>query len=303
MLLGSTQIVDTFAEAFRLWYARLLVTAHDAHWLDAAVRAACGYGTSVIGCDAEAGVETLLPPEATPDGRPGAAIMLFGFSSEAVGRAAGNRTAQCLLTCPTTAVFDGLPDAEERIPLGSHVRFFGDGHEKTKVVAGRRHWRVPVMDGEFLVEETAGVAKGVGGGNFLVQGESLEVTLAAVRRGVAAVAAMPGTITPFPGGAVRSGSKVGSRYPELKASTNDAFCPALAGRLPTELHPDTAACIEVVIDGDSEQAVAAAMAAGIRAAAGPGIPAISAGHYGGKLGKFHFRLHAVLVGSDERQRP
>lgn len=303
MLLGSTQIVDTFAEAFRLRYARLLVTAHDAHWLDAAVRAACGYGTSVIGCDAEAGVETLLPPEATPDGRPGAAIMLFGFSSEAVGRAAANRTAQCLLTCPTTAVFDGLPDAEERIPLGSHVRFFGDGYEKTKVVAGRRHWRVPVMDGEFLVEQTAGVSKGVGGGNFLVQGESLEVTLAAVRRGVAAVAAMPGTITPFPGGAVRSGSKVGSRYPELKASTNDAFCPALAGRLPTELHPDTAACIEVVIDGDSEQAVAAAMAAGIRAAAGPGIPAISAGHYGGKLGKFHFRLHAVLVDSDQRQRP
>ncbi|MFM7138502.1 MAG: formylmethanofuran--tetrahydromethanopterin N-formyltransferase [Planctomycetota bacterium] len=296
MLIGSTQIIDTFAEAFRLRYARLLVTAHDAHWLDAAVRAACGYGTSVIGCDAEAGVDRFLTSDETPDGRPGAAIMLFGFSADAVGGAAGNRTAQCLLTCPTTAVFDGLPDAEERIPLGSHVRFFGDGHEKTKLVAGRRHWRVPVMDGEFLVEETAGVAKGVGGGNFLVQGESLEATLAAVRRGVAAVAAVPGTITPFPGGAVRSGSKVGSRYPQLKASTNDAFCPALAGRVATELHPAAAACIEVVIDGDSEQAVAAAMAAGIRAAAGPGIPAISAGHYGGKLGKFHFRLHQVLTG-------
>jgi formylmethanofuran--tetrahydromethanopterin N-formyltransferase len=296
MLIGSSQIVDTFAEAFRLRFARLVVTAHDAHWLDAAVRAACGYGTSVIGCDAEAGVEMLLPPEATPDGRPGAALMLFGFSPEAVGKAVGNRTAQCLLTCPTTAVFDGLPGAEERIPLGSHVRFFGDGHEKTKVVAGRRHWRVPVMDGEFLVEETAGVAKGVGGGNFLIEGESLEVALAAVRRGVEAVAAVPGTITPFPGGAVRSGSKVGSRYPQLKASTNDAFCPALAGRVPTELHPAAAACIEVVIDGESEEAVAAAMAAGIRAAAGPGIPAISAGHYGGKLGKFHFRLHDVLAG-------
>jgi formylmethanofuran--tetrahydromethanopterin N-formyltransferase len=222
--------------------------------------------------------------------------MLFGFSPEAVAKAAGNRTAQCLLTCPTTAVFDGLLGAEERIPLGSHVRFFGDGHEKTKVVAGRRHWRVPVMDGEFLVEETAGVGKGVGGGNFLVQGESLEATLAAVRRGVAAVAAVPGTITPFPGGAVRSGSKVGSRYPQLKASTNDAFCPALAGRVATDLHPDAAACIEVVIDGESEQAVAAAMAAGIRAAAGPGIPVISAGHYGGRLGKFHFRLHDVLAG-------
>jgi formylmethanofuran--tetrahydromethanopterin N-formyltransferase len=297
MLIGSTQIVDTFAEAFRLRFARLVVTAHDAHWLDAAVRAACGYGTSVIGCDAEAGVEMLLPPEATPDGRPGAAIMLFGFSPEAVGKAAGNRTAQCLLTCPTTAVFDGLPAAEERLPLGSHVRFFGDGHEKTKLVAGRRHWRVPVMDGEFLVEDSAGVAKGVGGGNFLVEGESLEATLAAVRRGVAAVAAVPGTIAPFPGGAVRSGSKVGSRYPQLKASTNDAFCPALAGRVATELHPETAACIEVVIDGESEQAVAAAMGAGIRAAVGPGILAISAGNYGGKLGKFHFRLHDVLAGN------
>jgi formylmethanofuran--tetrahydromethanopterin N-formyltransferase len=301
MLIGSTQIIDTFAEAFRLRFARLVVTAHDTHWVEAAVRAACGYGTSVIGCDAEAGVERLLHPEETPDGRPGAAIMLFGFSPEAVGKAAGNRTAQCLLTCPTTAVFDGLPDSEERIPLGSHVRFFGDGHEKTKLVAGRRHWRVPVMDGEFLVEETAGVAKGVGGGNFLVEGESLEAALAAVRRGVAAVTAVPGTIAPFPGGAVRSGSKVGSRYPQLKASTNDAFCPALAGRVATELHPDAAACIEVVIDGESELAVAAAMAAGIRAAVGPGVPAISAGNYGGKLGKFHFRLHDVLAGGREHQ--
>ena len=294
MLIGSTQIVDTFAEAFRLRYARLVVTAHDPHWLDAAIRAACGYGTSVIGCDAEAGLELLLPPEATPDGRPGAAIMLFGFSAEAVGRAVGNRTGQCLLTCPTTAVFDGLPDAEERIPLGGHVRFFGDGHEKTKVVDGRRLWRVPVMDGEFLVEETAGVAKGVGGGNFLVEGESLEAALAAIRRGVEAIGSLPGTITPFPGGAVRSGSKVGSRYPQLKASTNDAFCPALVGRVPTELHPEATACIEVVIDGEHEQAVATAMAAGIRAAAGPGIPAISAGNYGGKLGKFHFRLHDLF---------
>ncbi len=296
MLIESTQIVDTFAEAFRLRFARLVVTAHDEHWLEAAVRAACGYGTSVIGCDAEAGLEGRIPPEATPDGRVGAAVMLFGFSAEAVGRAAGNRVAQCLLTCPTTAVFDGLPEAAERVPLGGHVRYFGDGFEKTKLVDGRRHWRVPVMDGEFLVEESAGVEKGVGGGNFLVQGESLEATLAAIRRGVAAIADLPGVITPFPGGAVRSGSKVGSRYPALKASTNEAFSPALAGRVPSELHPDAACCIEVVIDGESETAVAAAMAAGIRAAAGPGVPAIAAGNYGGKLGKFQFRLHDVLAG-------
>jgi len=297
MLIQSTQIADTFAEAFRLRFVRLVVTAHDDHWLDAAVRAACGYGTSVIGCDAEAGLESVLDPAATPDGRVGAAIMLFGFSAEAVGKAAANRVAQCLLTCPTTAVFDGLPAATERTPLGSHVRFFGDGFEKTKLIDRRRYWRVPVMDGEFLIEDSAGVEKGVGGGNFLVQGETLEAALSAVRRGVAAIAAVPGTITPFPGGAVRSGSKVGSRYPVLKASTNEAFSPALAGRVPSELHPAAACCIEVVIDGESETAVAAAMAAGIRAAAGPGIPAIAAGNYGGKLGKFHFRLHDVLGGA------
>jgi formylmethanofuran--tetrahydromethanopterin N-formyltransferase len=295
MLIESTRIADTFAEAFRLRFARLVVTAHDEHWLDAAVRAASGYGTSVIGCDAEAGLERLLPAGETPDGRPGAALMFFGFAAAGVAAAVANRVAQCLLTCPTTAVFDGLPEAEERFPLGGHVRFFGDGFEKSKVVAGRRHWRVPVMDGEFLIEETAGIAKGVGGGNFIVQGESLEAALAAVRQSVAAIAAVAGTITPFPGGAVRSGSKVGSRYESLRASTNEAFCPSLAGRVPSELDPAAACGIEVVIDGSDEGAVARAMAAGIRAAAGPGIPAISAGNYGGKLGKFQFRLYDVLA--------
>jgi len=248
----------------------------------------------VIGCDAEVGVERRIAAEETPDGRPGAAVMVFGFSAEGVAKAVANRAAQCLLTCPTTAVFDGLHDAPDRVPVGNHVRFFGDGFEKANVVGGRRYWRVPVMDGELLVEETAGVAKGVGGGNFILQGRSLEAALDAARRAVGAIAAVPGTITPFPGGVVRSGSKVGSRYDGLKASTNDAFCPALVGRVPTELHPEAAACIEVVIDGEHEQAVATAMAAGIRAAAGPGIPAISAGNYGGKLGKFHFRLHDLF---------
>jgi len=294
MLIGSTHIADTFAEAFGLRYARLIVTAHDEHWLDAACVAACGYGTSVIGCDAEIGVESRLAPSATPDGRPGVAILAFAFNAESLAKAVGNRTAQCLLTCPTTAVFDGLPTAEERAAVGSHLRFFGDGFEKTKVLDGRRFWRVPVMDGEFLVEETVGVAKGVGGGNFVLQGTSLEAALAAARRAVTAIEAIPGTITPFPGGVVRSGSKVGSRYAQLKASTNDAFCPGLVGRVPTELAADAAAALEIVIDGTDRDVVAAAMAAGIQAAAGPECPAISAGNYGGKLGKFHFRLHEVL---------
>lgn len=295
MHIGTTLVVDTFAEAFRLRFARLLVTAHDDHWLDAAIRATCGYGTSVIGCDAEVGVERRITAADTPDGRPGVSILLFAFSTEALAKAVANRTSQCLLTCPTTAVFDGLPAESERVPLGGHVRFFGDGREKTKVIEGRRYWRIPVMDGEFLVEEMAGVAKGIGGGNFIVQGRSLEAALAAARRAVAAIEPLPGTITPFPGGVVRSGSKVGSIYESLRASTNEAFCPGLVGRDPTSLHPDASACLEIVIDGTNEQAVAAAMASGIRAASGNDVPAISAGNYGGALGKFHFHLHQVLA--------
>ena len=294
MHIDSTWIVDTFAEAFRLRFARLVVTAHDAHWIDAAVRAACGYGTSVIGCDAEIGVERMLDPADTPDGRPGAALLAFGFSTDALGKAVANRTAQCLLTCPSTAVFDGLPTAEERVPLGSHVRFFGDGFEKSKGLDGRRLWRIPVMDGEFLVEESVGVGKGVGGGNFILQARSLDAGLAAARRGVAAIGPLAGVIAPFPGGVVRSGSKVGSRYAALRASTNDAFCPALVGRSGDQLLPDVACALEIVIDGVDEAAVAAAMEAGLRAAAGPDVVAISAGNYGGKLGKFHFHLRHLL---------
>lgn len=295
MDIATTHIVDTFAEAFRLRYARLVVTAADGHWLEAAVRAACGYGTSVIGCDAEIAVERLLSPADTPDGRPGAAVLAFGFAAETLGKAVANRTAQCLLTCPTASVFDGLPAAEERRPLGAHVRYFGDGFEKTKVFDGRRFWRVPVMDGEFLVEESVGVEKGVGGGNFILQGRSLPTTLAAARRAVEAIGATAGTITPFPGGVVRSGSKVGSRYEALRASTNEAFCPALVGRVDTGLAAGAACALEIVIDGVDEAAVATAMAAGIRAAAGSDVLAVSAGNYGGKLGKFHFHLRQILA--------
>ena len=294
VLIGPTQIVDTFAEAFRLRFVRIVVTAHDDHWLAAALGAVCGYGTSVIGCDAEVGVERRLTPAETPDGRPGAALLAFAFSAEGVGKAIANRTAQCLLTCPTVSVFDGLPEAVERTPLGSHVRLFGDGFEKTKVMDGRRYWRVPVMDGEFLVEESVGIEKGVGGGNFILQGRSLAAALDAARRSVAAIAAVSGTITPFPGGTVRSGSKVGSRYRQLRASTNEAFCPSLVGRVETGLVDGATCALEIVIDGIHEQAVADGMAAGIRAAVGPDVVAISAGNYGGKLGKFHFHLRQLL---------
>ncbi|HEX3999597.1 MAG TPA: formylmethanofuran--tetrahydromethanopterin N-formyltransferase [Pirellulales bacterium] len=294
MKLGSTIIDATFAEAFRMRYARLIVTAHDEFWLRAAVAEFTGYASSIIACDAEAGVENWLSTGETPDRRPGAAILAFGFSAENLGRSLLNRTGQCLMTCPTTAVYDGLSQAAERVPLGKSLRFFGDGFQKSKLVGPQRFWRIPVMDGEFLVAESLGIEKGIGGGNIILQSADLDEALSAARHGAEAVAALAGTITPFPGGVARSGSKVGSRYKKLKASTSDPFCPTLRGRVESRLHPAANFAYEIVIDGTDEQAVGDAMAAAMRAAAGPAVPAISAGNYGGKLGKFHFHLHELL---------
>jgi formylmethanofuran--tetrahydromethanopterin N-formyltransferase len=291
--LGPTEIVDTFAEAFRMRFVRLLITAFDDYWLQAAVREFTGYASSVIACDAEAGVERHLPPSETPDGRPGAAVLVFGFSTDGLAKAVPRRAGQCLMTCPSTAVYNGLEIGEEQIPLGKHLRFFGDGFQKSKLLDGRRFWRIPVMDGEFLVEDLLGVGKGIGGGNLIIQADTQAAGLEAARRALAAVAEMPGVIAPFPGGIARSGSKVGSRYKGLLASTADAFCPSLRGIVETQLHPEAHFAYELVLDGVDERAVVGAMKAALAAAVGEGIVAIGAGNYGGKLGKFQFPLHRL----------
>jgi formylmethanofuran--tetrahydromethanopterin N-formyltransferase len=294
MKIGSTRILDTFAEAFRMRCVRLVVTAADDYWLDVALREFTGYGSSVIGCDAEVGVERLVAASETPDGRPGAAVLAFGFSTEALAKAVPNRVGQSLMTCPTTAVYNGLPATEETIPLGKHLRFFGDGFQKSKLLDDRRYWRVPVMDGEFLVEESLGVAKGVAGGNIILQAASAEIALAAARRATEAVATLEGVITPFPGGVVRSGSKVGSKYQALVASTNEAYCPTLRGRVESQLVEGANCAYEIVVDGVDEEAVRAAMKAALHTTAGEGVLAIGAGNYGGKLGKYHFPLRDLL---------
>jgi formylmethanofuran--tetrahydromethanopterin N-formyltransferase len=294
--LGETLIEDTFAEAFGMRYTRLIVTAHDAWWLEAAVREFSGYSSSVIACDAEIGVERQLAAEETPDGRLGVALLVFGFSTEALAKAIPNRVGQCLMTCPSTAVYNGLPGTEAKIPLGKHIRFFGDGFQKSKKIAARRYWRIPVMDGEFLVEDMLGVERGVAGGNIILQAIDQLTALDAARRASVALGAVAGIITPFPGGVARSGSKVGSKYKGIPASTADAFCPTLRGRVESKLHPQTNCAYEIVIDGVTEAAVGQAMAVALRAAAGPGVVCISAGNYGGKLGKFHFHLRQLLAG-------
>jgi formylmethanofuran--tetrahydromethanopterin N-formyltransferase len=297
LYLRGAWIEDSFAEAFSMRYARVIVTAHDEHWLTAATTAFSGYATSVIACDAEIGVEQVIDADHSPDGRIGAAFLIFAFSEEALAKALVNRVGQCLMTCPTTAVFDGLPQVDKRIPLGKQLRYFGDGFQKSKVIDARRYWRVPVMDGEFLVEDNVGVAKGVAGGNVILQATDLTAALAAARRGIQAIAEFPGVIAPFPGGVARSGSKVGSRYKKLRASTADAYCPTLRGRSESKLHPEANIAQEIVLDGMDEPTVAEAMSKVIHAAVGKGVKAISAGNYGGKLGKYQIRLRDILTGS------
>jgi formylmethanofuran--tetrahydromethanopterin N-formyltransferase len=201
-----------------------------------------------------------------------------------------------VLTCPTTACYSGL-DAEskdKRMKIGGQLRYFGDGWQISKKFGGRRYWRIPVMDGEFLCEDVFGTVKGIGGGNLILCGRSQGETLAAARAAAKAIHSLPDVILPFPAGIVRSGSKVGSKYPQLRASTNDKYCPTLIGQTESELRDGEHAVYELVIDGLSTSAVAQAMQAGIAAAsATPGILRISAGNYGGKLGPHHFHLHRL----------
>ena len=295
MELNGTVITDEYAEAFGMWATRLIVTADDAHWLDIAAGEACGYGTSIIGCDAEAGVECMLDPGETPDGRPGSSLLFFAFNSKALGSAVANRTGQCLMTCPTTAVHDGLTDAAMRLDLGKWLAYFGDGYQQEMAIDGRDYLRIPVMEGQFLAAASVGAVEAIGGGNFLICGQGQAEALSAARRAVEAIRPLRDVITPFPGGVVRCGSKVGSRrYKSLTASTNDAYCPTLRNEVESKL-PDGVNCVyEIVVDGLGIEAVADAMKAGIAAACGPGIVAISAGNYGGKLGKVRLSLHEVM---------
>ena len=298
MRLHGVDILDTFAEAFPMTAARVVVTAATSEWARIGATAATGYASSVIGCDAEAGIERELTPTETPDGRPGFSLLFFAFSRDALQKALVNRVGQSLLTCATTAVYCGLPgDDGKSIRIGGNLRYFGDGWQIGKQIDGKRYWRIPTMDGEFLCEDRFGTTKGVAGGNLIIAGESQSKTLAAAEAAVMAMRAIPGVLLPFPCGIVRSGSKVGSKYPALKASTNEAYCPTLCGVVKTELPEGANAVYEIVIDGLALALVEQAMRDGILAACQcPGVLQITAGNYGGKLGPFHIRLHALLSG-------
>lgn len=297
MHLNGVEIVNTFAEAFPIKAARLIITAATSKWAETAATVLCGNATSVIACDVEAAIERSIPADHTPDGRPGVAVLVFGFSVDSLGKALQNRVGQCVLTCPTTACYNGIFDCpkEKQIRIGGGIRYFGDSFQKSKKLGDRRFWRIPVMDGEFVCEDYFGTITGVAGGNLIICGTDQSSALASAEAAVDAIRQGTNVALPFPGGLVRSGSKVGSRYPKLKASTNDAYCPTLRGVTATELPANCHAVYEIVIDGLSFDDVQAAMRRGLHAAAAaPGIIRITAGNYGGKLGKHHFHLKDLL---------
>ena len=294
----GVRIDDTFAEAFGMRATAVIITADNARWAHQAALSMTGFATSVIGCGCEAGIDCELTARQTPDGRPGARVLLFAVSTAELQKQLQTRVAQCVLTSPGSACYAGI-EGEEALRLGNALRYFGDGWQISKRFGAKHFWRIPVMDGEFVCEATTGLTKkAVGGGNLLIVGRTVQTTRAAAEAAAAAIGEVPDVVAPFPGGVVRSGSKVGSKYKGVPASTNDAFCPTLRGAVQSALDPDAGCVLEIVVDGLTSNAVASAMRAGIAAIVklGPkrGATRISAGNYGGKLGPHHYHLRELL---------
>ena len=296
MKIGKTDIVDTFAEAFEMWGSRVIITADTLGWARAAAQSMTGFATSVIRCKCEAAIECEIARDHTPDGRPGISVLLFTMAKNNMSARLVDRIGQCVMTCPTTACYNGLP-SDDVVPVGGRLRYFGDGYQIAKKVGDRKFWRIPVMEGEFVVEDSFGVQPAVGGGNLLIFGNNRSTTLRASLAAAEAMKEIAGVFLPFPQGVVRSGSKVGSKYKGLIASTNDEYCPTLRSFAPkTQVPDDIEAVYEIVVDGLDEDSVAEAMRRGMHTAAEKGAKIISAGNYGGDLGKYHFHLNKILQG-------
>ena len=294
MEINGVTIDNEFAEAFPTWVCRVIITAVTTEWARKAATEATGFATSAIGCPCEAGIEQELDGSQTPDGRPGVSILICAGKKKLKDQVV-ERLAECVLTAPTTAVFNGITNSEEKIQVKLH--FFGDGYEYQKEVGGRKCWVIPIMEGEYTGEEEFGIVKGVAGGNFFVMGENQMAALMGAQAAVDAIDKVPGTITSFPGGVVASGSKVGSlKYKFMPASTNEKYCPTLREKVPDSKVPaGINGVYEIVIDGIDEKSVAAAMAAGVKAAAMvPGVKFITAGNFGGTLGPYKIELHKIL---------
>jgi len=298
MYINGVLIDDTFAEAFPMAYSKLIITADTPALAMQAAQAAAGMAISIIGCNCESGLGEALKPEVTPDSRHGQVLWLYSYSAEKLEEQLFFRIGQAILPSATSACFNGL-QSQVMCKVGAKLRYFGDGFQSSKLLDGRRLWRIPVADGEFVMDESFGIGEGVGGGNLLLMGTDRKITLEAAEAAVLAIRQVLGAVAPFPGGICRSPSKPKGKYANVPASTNEVFCPTLRSRVETRLTPDAHAVYELVIDGDSLECVTKAMAAAIRAASMPGVIQITAGNYGGKWGKYHIYLHQILQENPE----
>ena len=295
MEVNGAGILDTYAEAFPVWLSRVIITAASREWAYKAAVEASGFATSRIGCPCEAGIEGPVIPEETPDGRPGVSILICSEKKNLKANVA-SRVAQCILPSPTASAFDGFPEAGTRFFTRMH--YFGDSYEERCTVGGRRCWKIPTMEGEYVGEERFGAVAGIAGGNFLVMGRDRKAALSGAEAAADAIAGTKGVITSFPGGIVASGSKVGCRnyrFP-MPASTNHPFCPTLRGRIEGSLVPDGVRSIyEIVINGVDEGTVKGAMKKGIEAATGTGkVLFIGASNFDGRLGPYRFFLRDLF---------
>ena len=296
MRIGEVEVEDTFSELFPMWVSRILITADDEKWARIAAEEATGFATSIIGSPAEAGVEGPAKPDETPDGRPGYFIHIYQRGWRALKAQLMARIGQCVLTCPTTAAFDATPEPRRRLRIGRALSMFGDGWQRPAVRYGRKLWRIPVMEGEFLVENAFGAKIGVAGGTLIIMAKDRRSGLRAAEEAAEAVRSSGHVILPFPGGICRAGSKVGSRKYKLPASTNEPFCPRLRRLVDNTKVPEGVRCVyELVINGLTLDDVKKAMSAGLKAAAGvPGVVRITSANYGGKLGPIKIHLRELI---------
>jgi len=293
----SVEIEDTFAEMFPMWVGRVLITAASEKWAQTAARVSTGFASSIIMSPAEAGIEGYVPSDKTPDGRPGIIIQIYHRTRHELKQQMILRIGQCIMTCPTTAAYDALPEAKRRLKVGRSIRLFGDGFQRRDEMYGRKVWRIPVMEGEFIVEDSFGAQNAVAGGNFLILAENQKAGLQAAEEAVNAISEKSeGVVLPFPGGICRSGSKAGSLKYKLKASTFQQYCPRLKKLVSDTMVPENVHSVyEIVINGLNQDVVKKATAEGIKAALNvPGVLKISAGNYGGKIGPYRAYLKEVL---------
>ena len=299
------KVQDTFAEMFGLWAVRVLITAQNEKWAQIAASLTTGFATSVIAASAEASIERAVPADQTPDKRPGVLIQIYNRDRFELKHQLMERIGQCTLTCPTTAAFNGLT-GKRTLNVGSSLRYFGDGFQKKAMVGGRKCWKIPVMEGNFIVEDGFGAMEAIAGGNFMIFASTQEAGLKASELAAEAIrTSAPDVIMIFPGGVCRAGSKAGSLKYKLKASTNHPYCPTLRTLVPDSVVPEGVTCVyEIVVNGLTLDAVKNALKLGVTAAVDvPGVVKISSGNYGGKLGPYKAYLRDAIGAPPEPTPP